>query len=69
MKIKVENDRLVFYENHEEIDYTHMNTGGYAKSEIEIVKLDVSLNELARALKPYLDSIDNCECGKNIKRW
>ena len=65
MKIEIRNDRLIAYEEHEEIDYTHINTSGYVRSKIEIVKLDVDAKELAIALKPYLDSIDNCSFKKD----
>jgi hypothetical protein len=50
MRIKVENDRLIAYDRHD--------------NSITIY-LDIDAKELAKALKPYLDSIDNCECKKN----
>ncbi len=35
---------------------------------VEVIKLDEELlKELAKLLKPYLDSIPNCECGKKWK--
>lgn len=49
MKVKVENDRLIAYDKHN-------NSIG--------IYLDVDIKELAKLLKPYLDSIDNCEVKK-----
>ena len=50
MNIKVENDRLIAYDRHD--------------NSITIY-LDVDAKELAIALKPYLDSIDNCSFKKD----
>ena len=55
MNVKVKNDRLIIY------------TEGQDLVDLGKVDLDVDIKELAQALKPYLDSIDNCECGKKYK--
>ena len=53
MKVKVVDDRLIVYE--EEI-----TSYGY----LEVRKIDVNALDVAKALKPYLDSIENCEVKK-----
>lgn len=54
MKIRIENDRLIVYEHNDNI--------------IRIY-LDVNALELARALKPYLDSIPNHTCKECKNKW
>ena len=57
MKLKVENDRLIVYE-----EEWQLSTGNQKKLYKHI--LDIDIKELARLLKPYIDEIPNCECGK-----
>jgi hypothetical protein len=57
MEIKVENGRLIFYKK-------NISCDEYECHDFEQIILDVDAKELAKALKPYLDSIPNCECGK-----
>ena len=57
MKIKVENGRLIAYNK-------KISCGEYECGEWEQIVLDVDIKELAKALKPYLDSIENCEVCK-----
>jgi hypothetical protein len=56
MKLTVKNDRLIVVQTKEV----------YPFEEIEYAEpiLDIDIKELARLLKPYIDSISNCECGK-----
>jgi hypothetical protein len=49
MEIKVEKGRLIAYEKHDNVI---------------TIYLEVDVKELAKLLKPYIDSIPNCECGK-----
>ena len=49
MEIKVEKGRLIAYEKHDNVI---------------TIYLEVDVKELAKALKPYLDSIENCEVKK-----
>ena len=56
MDLVIENDKLVIYEDYIDRNYVQKHrTRPIAK---------LPLQDLAKALKPYLDSIDNCECGK-----
>lgn len=57
MKIKVENDRLIVYE-------IKISCGEYECNNYEKQILNVNALDLAKALKPYLDSIENCEVKK-----
>ena len=52
MKVKVVDDRLIVYE-------TKISCGEYDQ-----IILNVNALDLAKALKPYLDSIKNCEVKK-----
>ena len=54
MKIKVENDRLIVYE-------IKISCGEYECNNYEKQILNVNALDLAKLLKPYLDSIDNSE--------
>ena len=58
MKLKVENDRLVVYHN------VYYVNEALAEIDYEEVLANIDIKELARLLKPYIDSIPNCECGK-----
>jgi hypothetical protein len=60
MKIKVENDNIVIYELNEELMV-------YEDQPIYKVRIELSAQELAKALKPYIDSIPNWECKGEIK--
>jgi hypothetical protein len=60
MKVKVKNDRLIIYTEGQ--DLVDLGKGG--KCYIDTIHLDVDIKELAKLLKPYLDSIDNCEVKK-----
>ena len=53
MKVKVVDDRLIISKQY-----------GYKDSSSEQLILDVDVRDLAKALKPYLDSIENCEVKK-----
>lgn len=53
MKVKVVDDRLIISKQY-----------GYKDSSSEQLILDVDVRDLAEALKPYLDSIENCEVKK-----
>ena len=53
MKVKVVDDRLIISKQY-----------GYKDSSSEQLILDVDVRDLAEALKPYLDSIENCEVCK-----
>jgi hypothetical protein len=60
MKIEVENGRLIISKN---IYSNMMFKDGYRVQYAEILNVDAK--ELAKALKPYLDSIDNCSFKKD----
>lgn len=60
MKVRVENDRLQIYE-------TKISCGEYECGEYDKIIMHINIKDLAKALKPYIDSIDNCEC-KGCKR-
>ena len=60
MEIKVENGRLLIHRN-----ATICND--YKCNDFVQLVLDVDAKELAKALKPYLDSIPNCECAGDKK--
>ena len=57
MKVKVENDRLIVYENKTRCDEYECHN--YEKQILNVNALDI-----AKALKTYLDSIENCEVKK-----
>ena len=61
MKIKVENDSLIIYEIK-----THCDS--YECHNYENRILNVNALDLAKALKPYLDSIDNWELSKEEEK-
>lgn len=60
MKVEVVNGKLQILE-------TKISCGEYECGKYDKILLEVDAKELAKALKPYLDSIDNCEC-KGCKR-
>ena len=53
MKVKVVDDRLIISKPY-----------GYKDSSLEQIIIDIDVRDLAKALKPYLDSIENCEVCK-----
>lgn len=57
MKLKVEDDKLVIYELNKDVMV-------YDDQPVYKVCFHLDIKELAKALKPYIDSIDNCECKK-----
>ena len=71
MKLKVENDRLIVYR---EVDGYELINKGKTNEERKLCSwnekvFDIELTpnfikSCARLLKPYIDSIPNCECGK-----
>ena len=61
MKIKVENDSLIVYE-------IKIQCVGYECYNYENQILNVNALDLAKALKPYLDSIDNWELSKEEEK-
>jgi len=71
MKLKVENDKLIVYR---EVDGTELINKGKTNEEWKpcfwnekVFDIELTPNFIkscAKLLKPYLDNISNCECGK-----
>ena len=59
MKVKVENDIIYVYKK-----TTYLDDDGNVIGELDNYSLKVNALDLAKALKPYLDSIENCEVKK-----
>jgi len=60
MYSKIEKDKLSICE-------TKIACDGYECHNAERVVFEIDLKELAKALKPYIDSIPNSECKKGMK--